>query len=525
MLEVPLSISESELKRSKAVTFGNYFSTLLKGLEKSSCVENYPTTLRHKIGVLNDNIITSLTNLLNANVDVGLKYALPIGYSTNQSIKVAFLKVFVEIISNFDIHKDKSLTQKNQLVEEFVQESVKYPHIIPLAARVCPANDIDALSSGMLTVFEVKHSSHIIVVELIKDEIQNAFRYADVLRRNSCATRALSMFSRLKGGDYLCKTLKPVLEGIINNDEAFEVEKMTEDHPDAERNAQLFTKYLTMLIDSIVDSVPSFPPEFFILCQTIFLSVREKFPGYEKVAVGSFIFLRYFCPALVSPDAENIVDIVTPKQKRSFVIMAKVVQNIANGCITSMKWPLLKSRSSFLLECSEKVSKYLTDIANPERAVSIKILNEKKVGLNEFNYMHRYIYQHGLEIRSEIIAGIKSKDDFDMMKRISKFTDNLLSALGQPRMEFRNEIPPSIRDKMDEYPELYDFMSRHSLRTFDFKDDVPFVREAVSSEGLPIIIFTYKLLQRQTCDTEASFNLPHVSSLFQGVGFKTFIRG
>ncbi|KAM3161127.1 Ras-GAP domain-containing protein [Lachancea thermotolerans] len=503
MLEVPLSISESELKRSKAVTFGNYFSIMLKGLERSSCVENYPTTLRHKIGVLNDNIITSLTNLLNANVDVGLKYALPIGYSKNQSIKVAFLKVFVKIISNFDIHKVKFSAYKNKLIEEFVEESLKNPRFISLAARICPANDIDALSSSMLTVFEVKNAAHIIVVELIKDEIQNASRYADVLRRNSCATRALSMFSRLKGSDYLAKTLKPVLEGIINKGESFEIEKLSPDDPDAERNAQLFTKYLEMLIDSIVNSISSFPPEFFILCQTIYLSVRNKFPGYEKVAVGSFIFLRFFCPALVSPDAENIVDIVTPPQKRSFVIMAKVVQNIANGSINSMKWPLLSSRSSFLHECSEKVSKYLTEIANPTRVITTRVSSERKVTVSEFNYLHRYIYQHGLEIRGEVIAGIKSNEDFNTMKRVSAFTDNLLSALGQPRMEFRNEIPPFIRDKMDQYPELYDFMSRHSLRTFDFKDDFPFIHEAVSSEGLPIIIFTYKLLQKQTCDTEA----------------------
>ncbi|CUS22629.1 LAQU0S06e02366g1_1 [Lachancea quebecensis] len=503
MLEVPLSISESELKRSKAVTFGNYFSIMLKGLERSSCVENYPATLRHKIGVLNDNIITSLTNLLNANVDVGLKYALPIGYSKNQNIKVAFLKVFVKIISSFDIHKVKFSAHKNKLIEEFVEESLKNPRFISLAARICPANDIDALSSSMLTVFEVKNAAHIIVVELIKDEIQNASRYADVLRRNSCATRALSMFSRLKGSDYLAKTLKPVLEGIINKEESFEIEKLSPDDPDAERNVQLFTKYLKLLIDSIVNSIASFPPEFFILCQTIYLSVRNKFPGYEKVAVGSFIFLRFFCPALVSPDAENIVDIVTPPQKRSFVIMAKVVQNIANGSINSMKWPLLNSRSSFLYDCSEKVSKYLTEIANPARVITTRVSSERKVTLNEFNYLHRYIYQHGLEIRGEVIAGIKSNEDFKTMKRVSAFTDNLLSALGQPRMEFRNEIPPFIRDKMDEYPELYDFMSRHSLRTFDFKDDYPFIHEAVSSEGLPIIIFTYKLLQRQACDTEA----------------------
>ncbi|SCU85403.1 LANO_0C04170g1_1 [Lachancea nothofagi CBS 11611] len=503
MLEVPMSISESELKRSKAVTFGNYFSILLKGLEKTSSVEKYPSTLRHKIGVLNDNIINCLTNLLNANVDVGLRYALPIGYSNNQSIKLAFLKVFVEIISNFDIQTAERIVKKNELIESYVTESLKIPYLIPLAARVCPANDIDALASSMLTICEVKNASHVIVVELIKEEIQSASRYADVLRRNSCATRTLSMFSRLKGSKYLTETLRPVLSSIIDNDDGFEIEKISPDHPDAEKNVQLFTKYLEMLINSIVNSIPSFPAKFFLICQSIYLSVREKFPGYETVAVGSFIFLRFFCPALVSPDSENIVDIVSPKQKRAFVILAKVIQNIANGSINSMKWPLLISKASFLQKCSERVSLFLSEIGRPDRVVDLKLHMERKVTLNEFNYFHKYLYQHGLEVRNESILRIRSTEDFETLKRISKATDVLLWTLGQPRMEFRSEIPSYVRDKMDENPELYDFMSRHSLRTFDFKDDIPFIHEAVSSDGLPIVVLTYKMLKKQTCDSEA----------------------
>lgn len=503
MLEVPQSISESELKRSKAVIFGNYFSILLKGLEKSSSLENFPPTLRHKVGVLNENIITSLTNVLNANVDVGLRYALPIGYSKNRNIKVAFLKVFVNIISNYDIHKTKSLEMKNDIIEKYVNEILKHPQLVPLTAHVCPANDIDALAGSLLTVFDVKNCSHIIVVELIKDEIQKASRYSDVLRRNSCATRALSMISRLKGTNNLVKILKPVLDEIIENNDCFEVEKLPADHPDAAKNLQLFTKYLNLLIDSIVGAVGDLAPEFYILCQTIYTCVEEKFPDYGKTAVGSFIFLRYFCPAIVSPDAENIVDPLNSRQKRTFVILAKMVQNIANGSIGSIKWPLLQDKQSFLSECNKKISDYLLALAQIDRPVKIKLCMEKKVTINEFNFMHKFIYQHGLEMRGLLIVGVETTSEYLIMKNVAKVTDQLLHILGQPRMEFRNEIPPYIREKMDEYPELYDFMSRYSLRTLDFNDDIPYIREAVSPEGFPVIVFTYKMLEKQECDPEA----------------------
>ncbi|SCU84295.1 LAMI_0C06964g1_1 [Lachancea mirantina] len=503
MLEGPLSISESELKRSKAVIFGNYFGTLLKGLEKTASVENFPTTLRHKISVLNENIITTLTNLLDANVDVGFQYALPIGYSKNQNIKLAFMRVFINIISNFDIHKTKAMEKKNELIEVYVSKVMKYPFILAIIARACPANDIDALASSMLSVFQIKNCSHIVVAELVKDEIQRASRYAEILRRNSCATRALSMFSRLKGTGYLVKTLKPIFTEIIDKNEYFEIEKLNSDHPDAEKNVQLFVKYQAKLIGAITNITDDFPPEFFFICRIIYSCVEKKFEGHGKLAVGSFIFLRYFCPAIVSPDAENIVDIVDAKQKRTFVLLAKITQNIANGSINTIKWPLLQSQAEFLKECSSKVSNYLLSLACPDRSIKIKMQPARGVTFEDFTFLHKFIYQYGLVVRQQLINHIKTEEDFVIFKELAKETDTLLSALGQPRMEFRNEIPAYIRDNMDEYPGLYDFMSRHSMRTFDFKDTYTFIHEAISAEGFPVIVFSLKLLQKHGGDPEA----------------------
>ncbi|AMD22856.1 HHR087Cp [Eremothecium sinecaudum] len=493
VLEAPPSLSETELIRSKQVVFGNFFNILLKGLEKSTSIKKFPPTLRHKIGLLNDNITTSLTNLLNFNVDVGFKYALPIGYSPNRNIKVAFLKVFVNIVTNFDI-SNKEITQKrNAAIEELAMAAVKDPSLVSKTARVCPANDTDALAGSLVSIFNIKNAAHLIVIELIRDEISTASRYMDILRRNSCATRALSMYSRLKGGAYLAAVLKPVIDGVISTGETFDVEKISPDDPDCERNVALLSKYLTILVDSIVGSIDKVPPEFFVICQAIYRYVNEKFPDVAEIAVGSFIFLRFFCPALVSPDSEGLIGTFYAKERRSFIVLAKVIQNIANGSVSSLKWPALQSKADFLKESGDRIFKFLKELSNSDRQVTITTAPENKVTVDDFHLLHKFLYHHALDVRKEIInSNIKSSEDLERLKMSGKLIDNLLGLLGQPRMEFKNAIPPYIRENMESNPELYDFMSRHSLKTLD-DVDIPFVHTSVTSDGLPALVFSWVL--------------------------------
>lgn len=44
------------------------------------------------------------------------------------------------------------------------------------------------------------------------------------------------------------------------------------------------------------------------VCKMLKDGTHERFPGLENSAVGSFIFLRYICPAIVSPEGFGIVN-------------------------------------------------------------------------------------------------------------------------------------------------------------------------------------------------------------------------
>lgn len=488
-VEVPPSVSEEELRRSKSVVFGNYFNILLKGLEKSTDLEKFPAALKHKISILNENVIISLTNLSNANVDAGLQYSLPMGYSDNKNIRIAFLKVFINIVNNYSTQKNHSDEPKLKATNEILLHLIKHPYFVLKATSVCPANDIDACAAGFVNAFDSRNASHILVSELVAEEIRRASRHMDILRRNSCATRALSLLSRLKGNEYLVRTLNPVLSELIEKGEFFEVEKV---QPDNDTQVALFVKYMTKLVDAITNSVSFFPPELFVICQTIYTSVKQKFPDYAYVAAGSFVFLRFFCPALVSPESENIVDISQPQCKRPFITLAKVIQSIANGSDNLGKWTSLDSQAAFLKECSNRIFDFLKEVCRTDRVIKISVNTDPNPIPFEFNFLHRYLYLRELQIRKCILDDFTSFNNFDMLKDTMLMVDKNLGILGQPKVEFRNEIPSFIKDNMEEYPQLYEFMSRHAFRNVEaLSRNISFVHESMSPDGFPILTLTF----------------------------------
>lgn len=166
------------------------------------------------MSVLNDNVILSLTNLSNTNVDASLQFTLPMGYSGNRNIRNAFLEVFINIVTNYRTYTAKTDLGKLEAADKFLRYTIEHPQLSSFGAAVCPASDIDAYAAGLINAFETRNATHIVVAQLIKNEIEKSSRPTDILRRNSCATRSLSMLARSKGNEYLIRTLQPLLKKL-----------------------------------------------------------------------------------------------------------------------------------------------------------------------------------------------------------------------------------------------------------------------------------------------------------------------
>ena len=58
---------------------------------------------------------------------------------------------------------------------------------------------------------------------------------------------------------------------------------------------------LREFLDRILGSASECPPSMGFVCTHLREIVRQRFPKHANVALASFLFLRYFCPAIVDP--------------------------------------------------------------------------------------------------------------------------------------------------------------------------------------------------------------------------------
>ena len=99
-------------------------------------------------------------------------------------------------------------------------------------------------------------------------------------------------------------------------------------------NAEHLLSLLDAVIDSIFRSVDSCPATIRFICGCLQRSCAAKWPHDPLVrtrVVGSFIFLRLICPALVNPRDFGLCD-DTPSETaaRNMILIAKCLQNLAN---------------------------------------------------------------------------------------------------------------------------------------------------------------------------------------------------
>lgn len=105
-----------------------------------------------------------------------------------------------------------------------------------------------------------------------------------------------------------------------------------------------------------------------------------RFPNAKYTAVGAFVFLRFFCPAIVAPESEGLVSSAPTKEmRRGLLLIAKVIQNLANNVLFGTKEPYMFPLNPFLVQNIHLVMEFLRDISvSPllERQLECFMLNK-----------------------------------------------------------------------------------------------------------------------------------------------------
>jgi len=106
---------------------------------------------------------------------------------------------------------------------------------------------------------------------------------------------------------------------------------------------------LRKILKQILASIEKCPNQFRQLFGHIKKVVGERFPENDNITIGGFIFLRFFCPAISSPEAYGIVEEPpNPSSRRLLILITKVLQNLSNDVEFGSKEPYMTKLNDFV---------------------------------------------------------------------------------------------------------------------------------------------------------------------------------
>jgi len=98
--------------------------------------------------------------------------------------------------------------------------------------------------------------------------------------------------------------------------------------------------------------------------------VDTKFPEMHQLVVSGFIFLRFFCPAIVTPEKYHLVSEPPPKEaRRGLILVSKLLQNLANGVeFDGSKEEYMKSMNHFVTSNLKNVTVFFDKLTDADKA-------------------------------------------------------------------------------------------------------------------------------------------------------------
>ncbi|KAI7885566.1 hypothetical protein K492DRAFT_234094, partial [Lichtheimia hyalospora FSU 10163] len=501
---------------------GPCYAILFASINVEKCVERpiHPPEFADLIRGLT---ITGLANLIGANVSVGLKQALPMMYCRIHGVRTAFLEIFATALkrgASFEGLSDTIEVERyNELLDIITDDQDDFA-IAMLMSTSCPAPKIDIIANGLLACLGTRGKITAFMKILITKEVQNTNVEAQLFRHTSVATHFLSGVAKRCGTEYIQEILYPVFRAL-NNEElppntSFELNpSRLKPDEDIEANRENVAKLTDKLLTAICESADAAPSMIREICYNISECTAERFPEARYTAVGAFIFLRFFCPAIVAPESIGIKVKMNPNLHRGLLLAGKIAQNLANNVLFGVKEAFMIPLNDFVTCNTYRVICFMRDVSMKPNCHQVEY--EVPMENEDYALMHHMMldsidpmaqalwnswYMQGITTAhssNETLAA-----DYRIRQKFDRMTD-LLAHLG---------IPPDIRSHHQDYylhgrPLKYasiqysDFMRRHNgCDVREIMQRSAFYASGRSKAGRPIVYFILRRLRLRERDCE-----------------------
>ena len=213
-----------------------------------------------------------------------------------------------------------------------------------------------------------------------------------------------------------------------------------------------------------------------------------RFPDAKFTAVGAFIFLRFFCPAIVAPDVEGLISTAPSKEmRRGLLLIAKIIQNLANNVLFGAKESYMFPLNDFLTQNIYEVTAflraisvsatlyhwvvYLTDTHQVAPHVETTGIEMESFDLGSCVALHRFFYDHWDHVRQKLVAqqrkgSLHSPHEIAQGRiPVTEALRSLISNLGPPPMDISWNRPMISMNSPPSYSRFQHFMLRHAGRS------------------------------------------------------------
>eukprot|EP01130_Rhizamoeba_saxonica_P016518 TRINITY_DN7653_c0_g1_i1.p1 TRINITY_DN7653_c0_g1~~TRINITY_DN7653_c0_g1_i1.p1 ORF type:complete len:819 (-),score=184.87 TRINITY_DN7653_c0_g1_i1:54-2297(-) len=305
------------------------------------------------------------------------------------------------------------------------------------------------LAECLIGAFEVKKSSVHYLKQIISFEIANTPEAPVIFRGNTVATKSVDTYMRLTGLKYIQFVMKDIIQDIClthadNPKKSCELDeyRLPMDMKEKDKERQLRKNFRTLIncVESIffriVDTLErNCPVHFRNIFEHIQGEVRKKFPEESDIICytgpSGFIFLRFFCAALLTPKNFGLLQEHPPADvARDLTLIAKTLQNLANLVGFGKKEPFMEVCNSFIDENLDNMKNFIDALCKPPtEAVDSKPSRPKLNFGREMSRIH-YLLKTQFDDIVEKYADEKGETIEKIGHALAEIDDALMSITG-----------------------------------------------------------------------------------------------
>ncbi|XP_077879976.1 ras GTPase-activating protein 4B isoform X2 [Ictidomys tridecemlineatus] len=236
--------------------------------------------------------------------------------------------------------------------------------LIPIIEETTSTDRRQEVATNLLKLFLGQGLAKDFLDLLFQLELGRTSEANTLFRSNSLASKSMESFLKVAGMRYLHGVLGPIIDRVFEEKKYVELDPSKVEVKDVgcsglhrpqteaevlEQSAQTLRAHLGALLSALCRSVRACPAVIRATFRQLFRRVRERFPSaqYENVpfiAVTSFLCLRFFSPAIMSPKLFHLRERhADARTSRTLLLLAKAVQNVGN-----MDTPVSRAKEAWM---------------------------------------------------------------------------------------------------------------------------------------------------------------------------------